>query len=126
MTFRKFTEYGAASRLTVTIRTNDLLFISKSTLKQFNEAGNIVNIHIDDINSLIGIEFLTDEPTDGNFRKVTKENAGVSINVAPVLRFFGVKKLEKKFVTGYESKEGMLVFSIKELIERNKKTASDN
>ena len=114
---RKFTEYGAASRIQVTIRTNDLLFISKSILRQFNENAKYAYIHIDEINYLIAIEFLSEKPQDTENRKISEENAGVSINLSPVLRFFGIKKLKKKYMTDYENKEGMLVFSVKNLIE---------
>jgi hypothetical protein len=119
MKFRKFTEYGAASRTKVTIRTNDLLFVSKTTLKRFKENAKFAFIHVDDSNYLIAIEFLIDKPSDGNFRKLSEEKAGVSINIGPVLRFFGIKKIVKKYVVDYENKDGMLVFSIKELINKN-------
>lgn len=116
MPFRPFTEYGAASRTEVTIRTNDLLFISKITLKQFNENAKYALLHVDDENGRIGVELLTESPAGVNFRKLTEENAGVSINIAPVLRYFGIKKLSKKQVLGYEKEGRLLVFSVKELV----------
>lgn len=123
MPFVKFTAYGAASRTDVTIRTNDLLFISKSALRQFNENAKFAIINIDESNSLIGLEFVEVQPEDSNYRKMTEENAGVSLNIAPVLRFLGIKKLSKKETMPYEKREGMLVFSVKKLTD--KKTADD-
>jgi hypothetical protein len=120
MSFRKFTEYGAASRKKITIRTNDLLFISKMALNQFKENAHFAYFHIDEINYLIGVEFLSEKPSDGAFRKISEERAGVSINIGPVLRFFGVKRVANKYLTEYENKEGMLVFSIKGLLDRDK------
>lgn len=117
MNFKKFTEYGAASRTKVTIRTNDLLFISLSALKQFNENAKFAYIHIDEPNALIGIEFLSEQPQDQEFRKISEEKSGVAINIAPVLRFFGVKHLSKKYTSKYEKKDNLLVFPIKPLLD---------
>lgn len=124
MSFRKFTEYGAASRQTITIRTNDLLFISKSILKRFNENAIYAYIHIDDENKRIGIEFLNEKPEDSNHRKISEEKAGISINIGPVLRFLGVGRLSEKYVTDFDESDGMLVFSIKDITDR--KATSDN
>jgi len=118
MSFRKFTEYGAASRTNVTIRTNDLLFISKNILKQFNsENSEYAVIYIDDKNCLVGIKFFEDKPPNGDYRKLSKEKSGVSVNIAPVLRYLGIKKLHEKFTTGTQEKEGLLVFSLHNLKE---------
>ncbi len=124
MPFRPFTEYGAASRTEITIRTNDLLFVSKITLKQFNDKAKYACLHVDDDNGKVGVQFLTEQPTETNFRKLTEEKAGVSMNIAPVLRYFGIKKLAKKQVLSYQNEGGMLVFSIKELT--NKKAANES
>lgn len=126
MKFRKFTEYGAASRVKITIRTNDLLFISRSALKQFNESARFAYIHIDESNAMVAVQFLSEKPDGTDYRKLSEEKAGVSINIGPVLRFFGIKKVTSKYMMDYESEDGMLVFSIRGLIERDKKTASSN
>ncbi len=113
MGLRKFTEYGAALRTDITIRTNDLLFISKSIIKQFDaEQAEYVVLYIDEDSYLAGIEFFKEKP-DTDWRKISKEKAGVTINIAPLLRFFGIKKLDKKFIMNIKQEEKKLVFSLK-------------
>lgn len=117
MSFRKFTEYGAASRTSVTIRTNDLLFISKAILNQLDvDEANYVMIFIDEEEYLLGLIFTKEKPND-NYRKISNEKSGVSVNIAPILRFFGITKLKEKFTSDVTKKEGMLVFSIKDLVK---------
>lgn len=122
MTFRLFTEYGAASRTQVTIRTNELLFISKTTLKQFDaEESNFAVIYIDELSLNVGIQFHKNEPNT-NFRKISQEKSGVSINISPILKYLGIGSVRKKFMSDVENREGMLIFSIKclkELQEKN-------
>jgi len=128
MSFRKFTEYGAASRNNITIRTNGLLFISKNVAKQvgfyqkkpigggFYKEFKYSVLFIDEENKKVGIKFYEEKP-DGEYRKISDEKAGISLNIFPVLRFFGINKLDKKFTTDFEINEDMLVFSIKDLIK---------
>ena len=120
MAFRKFIEFGASARDTVTIRNNDLVFISDSLLNQANARDkSYVYIHIDEKSFKIGIQFLDEEPSDYNFRKITKEKAGGTINLSAVLRFFGVKKLMSKHIAETSFENGLLVFSIESLVRNS-------
>lgn len=115
---RKFTEYGAASRRNVTIRSNGILFISKAVIDEFKADDSEYSIiFIDENEYLLGIKFVEEKPSD-NYRKLNKEKSGVLLDISPALRFLRIGNLEKKFTTGFKKKYGMLVFSVEELINR--------
>lgn len=120
MSFRKFIEYGAATRRTLTIRTNNLLFISKCILKQMTcEEVEFAIIFIDEENLKVGLKFSKIKP-ESEHRNLSKEPSGVTLNITPVLRFFRIKTPGKKIILDFEKEEELLVFSVKNLIETKK------
>lgn len=113
-----FTHYGASAREQVTIRTNDILFVSDTLLKRFNaDKCCFVTIFIDEENAEIGLEFHDNKPTNVH-RKVCGEKSGISINIAPILRYFNIKKLDRKYIANIRKDGKLLVFSIRELKTR--------
>jgi hypothetical protein len=112
MTFRKFTEYGAASRTQITIRVSNLLFISYVSFKEFNKDSRFAEIYIDESNYMIGIKFLLKKDSEKTSRKIMFEKAGITININWPLKYFGIKKLKRKYISDYKKQDDMIVFSI--------------
>jgi hypothetical protein len=95
MAFTKFIDYGAASRHEATLRVNKTLFISKSMLTKFGVSNSKSAIlYIDDNKKRLGIEFSSKIENEG--RKISVERSGISINIAPILRFYNIEVKERK------------------------------
>ena len=117
MGFRKFTEYGAASRKQLSLRANSVLFVSKNILNQIDQLdSNFVVIFINEETLDVGLKFLKDDPK-GARRKLTKESAGVSLNISPVLKCLGIKKFKKGVSIDFEKGDEMLIFSLKSYVK---------
>lgn len=98
MALRKFTNFGAAARSEVTLRVNQSIFISNSMLHKC-KAINVkaVYLYVDDERPIIGIKFIDQvAENDKECRKVSREKSGVSLNIAPILKFYNINKQSKK------------------------------
>lgn len=114
--FRKFTEYGAASRDEATLRYSGNLFFSRSILMAYNiENPQFAALYIDEEQIRLGIRFYTTAesmPTDENYIKVSVERSGYTINIQPVLRYFRIKDRIKKSKHSVSKEDGLLVISL--------------
>lgn len=117
MALRKFIEFGAASRNNVSLRANKSLFISKSIINKYK----IVNpeacfIFIDDKKPIVGLQFVEKMNKENKeLRKVLKERSGFSINIAPILRFYGIEKKKGKIEMSIIEDDELLLIDLVEL-----------
>jgi hypothetical protein len=119
MALRIFTDFGAASRNQVTLRVNLNLFISNGLIHRYKLEGfEYVCLYIDDEKMVVGLKFTKPENANNKeIRKVLKEKSGISINISPILRFYGVSKLYEKKNLDIAEEDGLLVLDLSSLKE---------
>lgn len=93
MAFTIFEAYGAASRPEATLRASGYLFLSKGILKRAgNEEATHIQLLFDEESNRLGMNFY-DEMLDGvdlpGVRELSQEKSGVSVNILPLLRYYG-------------------------------------
>lgn len=120
MPFEIFESYGAREKNYLTLRTTNFLFIRKGILKDLNlEDSKFAEFYIDRANLNIALKLVKELPIVRH-RKIVKERSGLSVNIGPILKHFGIMSVNKKIDSHVKHIDGMLVFSIKELVEANK------
>ena len=117
MTLRKFIEFGAASRNNISLRANQNLFISKSIINKYKIANpEACFIFIDDKKPLVGLQFVEKmDKENKELRKVLKEKSGLSVNISPILRFYGIEKKKEKIEMSIIEDEELLLIDLAEL-----------
>jgi hypothetical protein len=115
MAFRIFTAYGAASRPEATLRTSGYLFLSKGILQR---AGDVEATHcqlqFDEQSGLLGIKLASNgrELIEDGFRPLTGERSGASINILPLLRYYGFPRLKEKRVLPVKFEDDLIVIEL--------------
>jgi hypothetical protein len=118
MAFKKFVDYGAASRDEATLRVSGNLFLSKSIVGKSNIADpQYALLYVDEDELKVGIEFFSQDTGEKALRKVSKEKSGYSVNLTPILRHMGIGERKKKSSHDVAQEEGLLVISLKEIKE---------
>ena len=116
MAFKVFDGYGAASRPTATLRVSGYVFLSKGILKRADcESCTHAELRFDEESQKVGIRLINDlvEDTDApSVRQINTEKSGISVNLLPLLRFYGYGKPTKKHVLQVEFNEGMVIVDL--------------
>lgn len=115
MTFRVFTSYGAASRPEATLRGSGYLFLSKGILQRAgNSAAAHCQLQFDEQSGRLGIKLLADghELFEDGARRLTVEKSGASINILPLLRYYGFPRLEGKRVLPVKFEGDLIVIEL--------------
>ena len=121
MAFKKFVDYGAASRDEATLRVSGNLFLSKSIVSKTKIPDpQYALLYVDEDELKVGIEFFAEDNGDKALRKVSGEKSGYSVNLAPILRHIGIADRKKKSSHDVAQEEGLLVISLKDLKEEPK------
>jgi hypothetical protein len=92
MAFKVFDAYGAASRPEATLRTSGYLFLSRGIMRRAESAGAThAQLLFDEEDGQLGINLFAakDAPVDGSAREASLEKSGISVNVVPLLRYYG-------------------------------------
>jgi hypothetical protein len=101
--FRVFDAYGAASRPTATLRVSGYLFLSKGIQKRAGkERCTHAQLSFDEDAQKLGIRLFEDAAEDESIREVSQEKSGISVNILPLLRFYGFDKPPRKQVLSVE------------------------
>lgn len=127
MAFELFTDYGTASRQTISIRESGLVYISNALVREFlgqdPEDIKYYRFFVDRNEKSIALDVSSaSEESEGwkAFTKTQKTKSGVLANAMPILRSFGYE--DKNFAKSdleiesldYEGKQ-LLKFSVGEL-----------
>lgn len=120
MGFRPFKDFGNASRSTLTLRTSGVLFISNGILRKFNaEYCEAVLLFIDDESAKVGLKFIKEfDSIQANCKKLSRERSGVSVNVAPILRYYEVSKQQEKINLAMQRQDDLLILEISSLLSK--------
>lgn len=93
MAFEVFDAYGAASRPEATLRASGYLFISKGIMRRAGKAdATHCQLQYDADTGRLGV-VLTDKDAamfDEGIRPINVEKSGASINLVPLLRYYGL------------------------------------
>lgn len=119
MAFKTFTSYGASSRSSLTLRVSGVLFISDGIINRLKAGkAEAAVVLFDDESPKIAINFLEkfDDTIEG-CRKLAAERSGVSLNIASVLRYYGVEKIKEKVNFKMEKQDDLLVIDISALTD---------
>jgi hypothetical protein len=115
MAFRVFTAYGAASRPEATLRTSGYLFLSKGILQRGGDEGAThCQLQFDEQSGLLGIKLASngEELLEDGFRPLTVERSGASINILPLLRYYGFPRIKEKRVLPVKFEDGLIVIEL--------------
>lgn len=95
--FKPFTTWGASSRSSITLRTSGALFVSKNILNKLLPNPQAVILYFDEHYARIGIQFIEKfrDEIEG-CRKISKEKSGISFNVLPLLKHYGIENVKKR------------------------------
>lgn len=122
MAFKVFDAYGAASRPTATLRVSGYVFLSKGILMRAgSEESTHAELSFDDETQRVGIRLVHDvvDGTDAtSIRQINTEKSGVSVNILPLLRFYGYGKPTKKHVLDVEFDEGMVIINLGKVLTK--------
>lgn len=98
MALELFTDYGTASKQSVTVRESGLVYISNSLLKDYFDLdvqdADSYNIFVDRESKSVAISVLTKRGVDESSKQFTssqKTKSGVLVNAMPVLRALGLR-----------------------------------
>lgn len=98
MALELFTDYGTASKQSVTVRESGLVYISNSLLREYFDLdvdeANSYDIYVDREKKSVAILVLKNSEKDGTDKKFTpsqKTKSGVLVNAMPVLRALGLR-----------------------------------
>jgi hypothetical protein len=119
MAFRVFDAYGAASRPEATLRASGYLFLSKGIMKRAGKEGAThCQLRYDESDGRLGI-WLTEassESGEGGVRPMLDEKSGASINLLPLLRYYGFPELKEKQVLPVTFEDDLVVIKLFEEI----------
>lgn len=121
MAFKVFTAFGAGSRLEATLRANSYLFLSHGILKRAGyEHAISAQLMFDEETDRLGIKlFRNGEAPSGDqtIRDMSKERSGKSVNILPLLRFYGLPDPKKvgRQVLPVTFEDGLVVVDLKGL-----------
>ena len=122
MAFKVFDAYGAASRPTATLRVSGYVFLSKGILKRANgEGAKHAELMFDEETGQVGIRLVSDfwdDVKSPSIRPVSVENSGISVNLLPLLRFYGLGKPTEKHVLDVEFDEGMVIIDLSKVLTK--------
>jgi len=115
MAFKVFTAYGAASRPEATLRTSGYLFLSKGILQRAGDEGAThCQLQFDEECGRLGLRLASDgkELLEDGFRQLTVEKSGASINILPLLRYYGFPPLKEKRVLPVKFEDGLIAIEL--------------
>jgi len=120
MAFQIFDAYGAASRPEATLRASGYLFLSKGILKRAgDEHAKYCQVLFDEENSLLGIKLIDSGTSDlaaaAGVKEMMIEKSGASVNLVPLMKFYGIPKRKDKTVLEVKFDEGLIVIPISAL-----------
>lgn len=120
MSFEVFDAYGAATRPEATLRASGYLFLSRGILKRAgNESATHAQLLYDETSDRLGIRLGADVDAlvSPGFKEASKEKSGVSVNLLPLLRYYGLPEPrvagKRVLPVGFEG--GMIVIELKSL-----------
>jgi hypothetical protein len=112
MAFRVFTAYGAASRPEATLRSSGYLFLSKGILQRAgDEKATYCQLRFDEEDGRLGIKLARDDFDEG-VRQMSIEPSGASVNLLPLLRYYGFPALKGKRVLPVKFEDNMIVLDL--------------
>ena len=118
MAFRVFTAYGAASRPEATLRSSGYLFLSKGILQRAgDEKATHCQLRFDEEDGRLGIKLARDDFDDG-VRAMSIEPSGASVNILPLLRYYGFPALKGKRVLPVKFEDDMIVLDLRDELQK--------
>lgn len=125
--FQVFDAYGAASRPEATFRSSGYLFLSRGILKRAgNEHATHAQLLFDETDNRLGIKLCGADEAGASargVREVILERSGASVNLVPLLRYFGFPeaKVIGKRVLPVTFDKGLIVTELQSLREAEAK-----
>lgn len=120
LAFKVFDAYGAASRPEATLRASGYLFLSKGIMKRAgHERATHAQLMFDEETDRLGVKLfreLIDAPDDGTARDLSPEKSGSSVNLTPLLRYYGLPEPKHvgKQVFNVTFEDNVIVIDLKE------------
>ncbi len=127
MQYKKFTEYEAALKSCnkISLRANESVFIKNAILKMASvevieefELGAELFWNPND-RGMVGISIRNID--EASWIRVVKEKGGVSLCIAPILRFLGIEKNWKHFKFDYSIEDKLIIIDFSSLLKKGDK-----
>jgi hypothetical protein len=115
MAFKVFTAYGAASRPEATLRASGYLFLSKGILRRAGDRPfTHYQLQYDEETGRLGIALggAARAVVDNAYRPLSKEPSGASLNLMPLLRYYGFPPVTEKRVLPVTFEENLIVIEL--------------
>jgi hypothetical protein len=119
MAFRVFTAYGAASRPEATLRSSGYLFLSKGILQRAgDEKATYCQLQFDEEEGRLGIKLARASFDGEGMRQMSIEPSGASVNILPLLRYYGFPALKGKRVLPVRFEDGLIVLDLADEMQK--------